>query len=129
MHEFSIANPIVKKVLSVAKEKKAKKIKTIEISIGELLLLGAEEEFRFWLKEMFGKEKIAKGARIKINIVNAAVKCGKCGYEGGLELNHEHSHDGHSHSHPVFLCPKCEDTDLEIKEGKDCVIERVQVQI
>ncbi len=124
MHEFSIANPIVKKVLDLAKEKKAKAVKGIEVCVGELVLLGAEEEFRFWLKELLCKEEIAKDAQIKINIVKSKVKCRKCGYEGGLEVNHEHSH-----SHPVFLCPHCEDSDIDIKEGKDCVLEKVQVEI
>ena len=124
MHEFSIANPIVKKVLDLAKEKKAKKIKSIEISIGELILLGAEKEFRFWIKEILNKEEIAKDTQIKMNIVKAAVKCRKCGYEGCLELNHEHRH-----SHPLFLCPSCEDSDIDIKEGRDCVINRVQLEV
>jgi hydrogenase nickel insertion protein HypA len=124
MHEFSIANPIVKKVLDLAKEKKAKKVKSIEISIGELVLLGAEEEFIFWLRELLNKEEITKDVKIRINTVKAAVECNKCGYEGNLKLKHEHSH-----SHPVFLCPNCEESDICIKEGRDCVIKKVQVQI
>ncbi len=124
MHEFSIVNPIVKKVLELAKEKKAKKIKSIEISVGEMILLGAKEEIRFWVKELLCKEEVSKNARIKINTIKAKIKCRKCGYEGGLEINHEHSH-----SHPLFLCPKCEDSDIEIKEGRDCILKRIQVEI
>ncbi len=40
MHEFSLATQIVDRALEVAKEKKAKKIKSIEISVGELIYLG-----------------------------------------------------------------------------------------
>ncbi|MDD5454874.1 MAG: hydrogenase/urease maturation nickel metallochaperone HypA [Candidatus Ratteibacteria bacterium] len=124
MHEFSIANPIVKKVLSLAKEKNARKIKTVDISVGELILLGAEEEFRFWLKELLCKEEISKNARIKLNIVKAKVKCRNCKYEGGLKITHEHNH-----SHPLFLCPSCKDSNIDIKEGRDCILKRVEVEI
>jgi hydrogenase nickel incorporation protein HypA/HybF len=124
MHEFSVAKPVVEKVLSLAREKKAKAVKSIKVSVGELILLGAGEEFKFWLKEMLGKDTVSKNAQIKIDIVKAKVKCRKCGYEGGLEINHEHSH-----THPVFLCPRCEDADLEIKQGRDCVIEKVELEV
>lgn len=124
MHEFSIADSVVKKVFNLAKEKKAKRIKSIEISIGELILLGEEEEFRFWLRELLNKEKIAKDVQVKISTVKAMVKCKKCGYEGRLKPDNKHDH-----SHPVFFCPKCEDSDVDIKEGRDCVIKRVKVEM
>jgi hydrogenase nickel insertion protein HypA len=122
MHEFSVATQIVDKALEAAKEKKAKKIKSIELSIGELSLLG-EEQLKFWLKEMLGKKEIAKNVEIKIGTVEAVVKCKKCKYEGNLKP------DNQNHLHPIFLCPKCKEGDIEIKEGRDCVIKRVKVEI
>lgn len=124
MHELSLAKPIVKKVLSLAKEKKAQAVKNIKVSIGELLLLGADEEFKYWLKDLLAKEEITKNSQIKINIIKSEVKCRKCGYEGSLEIKHEHSH-----THPVFLCPSCDDTDLEIRQGRDCVIEKIELEV
>lgn len=124
MHEFSVARPIVQKVLSLVKEKKAKTVKSVEVSVGELILLGAEEEFTYWLKEMFSREGVSETAQIKIRVVKGKVKCRKCGYEGGLEINHEHSH-----THPVFLCPSCEDADLKIEQGRDCVIEKIELEL
>ncbi len=122
MHEFSIADQIVKRALKVAQEKKAKKIKSIELSVGQLTLLG-EEQLKFWLKEMLNEKEIAKDIRIKINSVKAKIKCKKCGYEGNLRT------DDQNHLHPVFLCPKCKDSDIDIKEGRDCVIKRIRVEI
>jgi len=124
MHEFSMANQIVEKALNLAKEKKAKRIESIEISVGELSLLGEGEQLKFWLREILNKKKIAKDAQIKINTVKAVVKCKKCGYEGNLKLDSKQDH-----SHPVFLCPNCEDSDIDIKEGRDCVIKRVQLEV
>lgn len=124
MHEFSMATQIIDKALEIAKEKKAKKVKSIEISVGELILLG-EDQLEFWLKEILNKKKITKDAKIKINPVKALVKCNKCGYTGNLKPDSKHDH----HSHPVFSCPNCGDSALDIKEGRDCVIKRVQVEI
>ena len=122
MHEFSVASQIIQRALEVAKEKKAKRIKSIELAIGELSMLG-EEQLKFWLKELLNKREIAKDIKIKVNSVKAVVKCKKCGYEGNLKSETQ------NHFHPIFFCPKCEDSDIEIKEGRDCVIKRVQVQI
>ena len=122
MHEFSIASQIAERALDVAKEMKAKKIKSIELSVGELSLL-AKEQLKFWLKEILNKKDIAKDAKIKINPVKAKIKCKSCGYEGNLKS------DNQNHFQPAFLCPDCGDSDIDIKEGRDCVIKRVQVEI
>ena len=80
MHEFSVASQIIQRALEVAKEKKARRIKSIELAVGELSMLG-EEQLKFWLKEMLNKKEIAKGIKIKVNSVKAVVKCKKCGRE------------------------------------------------
>ena len=123
MHEFSIASQAAERVLSLAKEKKAKKINKIELAVGQLSLLG-EEQLKFWLKEILGRDKIGGSVQIKITPVKALVKCSSCGYEGNLK-----SSGRENHLHPVFLCPECESSDIGIKEGRDCVIKRVEVEI
>ncbi len=122
MHEFSVASQIADRVLQVAKEKKAKDIKSVELDIGQLNLL-AEEQLKFWLAEIFKEKEIAKTIKIKINQVKAVIKCRKCGYEGNLKPAEQ------NHLHPVFLCPTCKDSDIDIKEGRDCVIKRIRVEI
>ncbi|MFH1548558.1 MAG: hydrogenase/urease maturation nickel metallochaperone HypA [Candidatus Omnitrophota bacterium] len=122
MHEFSVASQIADRVLQVAVEKKAKEIKSIELDIGQLNLL-AEEQLKFWLTEILKEKEIAKTTKIKINRVKAVIKCRKCGYEGNLKS------DEQNHLHPVFLCPSCKDSDIDIKEGRDCVIKKIKMQI
>lgn len=124
MHEFSLANQIVEKVLDLAKGKKTKKVASIEVSVGELTLLGEEEQVKFWLKELLNQKEITKDARIKLNTIKALVKCKKCGYEGDLKVEIKHDH-----SQSAFLCPTCGQGDLEIKRGRDCVIERIEVEM
>jgi hydrogenase nickel insertion protein HypA len=122
MHEFSVANQIAERTLEVAKEKKAKRIKSIELAVGELSLL-AEEQLKFWLKEILGKKKIVRDIQIKISSTKAKIKCQKCGYKGVLKPNNQ------NHFYPIFFCPSCEDSNIEIIEGRDCVIKKVKVQM
>jgi len=123
MHEFSIASQAAKRVISLAKEKKAKKINKVELAVGELSLL-AEEQLKFWLSEILSKENTANDLTITISSVKALIKCRTCGYEGILKP----SGDEH-HLHPIFLCPECGSSDIQIKEGRDCVIKRVELDI
>ncbi len=122
MHELSVANQIVERALEVAKEKKAKKIKSIELAVGELSLLG-EEQLKFWVKEILKSKEIGKDVQIKVNSVKAKIKCKKCGYEGNLKPANQ------DHFQPVFFCPDCGESDIQIEGGRDCVIKKVQVQI
>ena len=71
MHEFSIASEAVDRIMQTAQERKAKRIREVEVLIGELSLLG-KEQFAFWLSEMLKfRGEITRGVKIKL-------KSGRC---------------------------------------------------
>jgi hydrogenase nickel insertion protein HypA len=122
MHEFSIANQAADEIITNARNKKAKKIRSVEILIGELNLLG-EEQLIFWIKKMLNsKGEIASDVRIDLKPVRAVIKCNHCGYEGNLEVKDQ---DHHS---PKFYCPSCNQGDISIKRGKELVLNKIQIE-
>ncbi len=123
MHEFSIASQAVDKIVETALDKGAKRIREVEILIGELNLLGGEQLI-FWIKEMLNsKIDIAGDVKIDLKPVQAIIKCNRCGYEGNLKP--EKNED---HFHPKFFCPRCGQGDIEIKKGKEFVLNRIQIE-
>lgn len=123
MHEFSIANQAVDKIMEAASEKRAKKIHQVELVIGELNMLG-KDEFIFCMKEILSsKGEIASDVMIDLKQVDAEIRCGRCGYEGSLKPKEE---DHHSH---IFHCPSCDQTDIEIRKGKECILNRIKLEV
>lgn len=123
MHEFSVANQAVDKIMEVALNKGAKKVREVELLIGELNLLG-KEQFIFWMKEILNsKGEIASDVKINLKPVEAKIRCRRCGYEGNLKPKDE------DHHNPVFLCPSCNQADIEIKKGRECILKRIQLEV
>ncbi|MFH1283382.1 MAG: hydrogenase/urease maturation nickel metallochaperone HypA [bacterium] len=123
MHEFSIASLAVDKIIETASFKKAKKIRAVEIAIGELSMLG-EEQLTFWIKQMLDfKSKIAEDVNVGYLTVKAEIRCKKCGYEGNIKKGKQ------DHLYPVFKCPKCTMEDVEIIKGRECLLNKIQVEL
>ena len=119
MHEFSLASQIFEITMKKAKEHNATKVLSVELVLGELTL-AAPEQIGYWLKEM-GKGTIAEGLEVVVRDEPAEVRCKKCGYEGGLEV------DGMDHFAIAFICPKCGSNEVEILKGKTMLLKRVEM--
>ena len=64
MHEFSIASCAVDRIMATAQDKRAKRIREVEILVGELSLVG-KEQFLFWMNEMLlSKGEITSNVKI-----------------------------------------------------------------
>ncbi len=121
MHEFSIADEIVKNVLKTAKKNKGKKVVSILLEIGELTHLNGEQ-LGFWIKELF-RDSIAEGAKVKIKTMKARVQCRDCGYKGGMEPDQE----GFFRHLIAASCPRCNSFQIKIEKGRECILRRIQV--
>lgn len=123
MHEFSVASQAVDTIIEKAFQRKAKRICSIEFLLGELCMLNGEQLI-FWMKEMLNcRVDIARDATIELKQARAMVKCNQCGYEGNLIVKDQ------DHFYPLFTCPSCNQDDVEIKKGKECVLKKIQLEI
>ena len=121
MHEFSIADEIVRNVLETAKKNKGKKVVSILLEIGELTHLNGEQ-VSFWIKELF-KDSVAEGAEVKIKSIKASIQCKGCGYKGRMG-----SDQGDSFRHLIpASCPRCNSFQIKIEKGRECILRRIQV--
>ncbi|HII95977.1 MAG TPA: hydrogenase maturation nickel metallochaperone HypA, partial [Candidatus Methanofastidiosum sp.] len=79
MHELSLADGMLKTVLEAAKKEKAKKIKSIKLEMGEILLVNTEQlTFCF---DVISKGTIAEDAKLDITFLKPRVHCNKCNKE------------------------------------------------
>lgn len=70
MHEFSIANQAVDKIMEAARDNGAKRIHSIELILGELSMIGSEQ-FMFWMREILSsKGDIADDVKIDLKMAN-----------------------------------------------------------
>ena len=121
MHEFSIADAIVKNVLETAKKNNGKKVVSVLLEIGELTHVSGEQ-VSFWIKELF-KDSVAEGAQVKVKTIKARIQCKGCGYKGGMGSDQE---DSFRHVIPAS-CPRCNSFEIKIEKGRECILRRIQV--
>jgi hydrogenase nickel incorporation protein HypA/HybF len=120
MHEFSIADEIVKNVIDTARKNGGKKVLSIQLDIGELTHLNGEQ-VTFWIKELF-KDTVAEGAKVKVKTIKASIQCKSCGYKGGMGSDQ----DSFRHLIPAS-CPRCNSFQIKIEKGRECILRKIQV--
>jgi len=111
MHELALARDILRKIEVEAAARGFKKVSYGRVRIGETLLSDQTE-----LEEMFiavSKGTIAEGMNLDITISPVKAFCRNCKKEfrtGELRLD----------------CPECGLADVEISQGKELIIERLE---
>lgn len=120
MHEFSISSEIVKTVLDTAERNGGKKVLSVQLEFGELMLLNVEQ-VSFWVGELF-KGSMAEGAKVRAKTIKTYIQCGACGYRGG-SISRGHLLQGLSPQ----SCPECGSLQVEIKKGRECLLKKVQL--
>ncbi len=121
MHEFSIADEIVKNVIDTARKNGGKKVLSIQLEIGELTHLNGEQ-VSFWIKELF-KNSVAEGAEVKVKTIKARIQCKACGYKGGISTDQEDPF----RQLALRSCPQCNSFQFKIEKGQECILRRIQV--
>ncbi len=120
MHEFSIADEIVRNVLETAKKNEGKKVISILLEIGELTHLNGEQ-VSFWIKELF-KDSVAENAKVNVKTIKARIQCKDCGYKGGIRSEE----DSFRHLIPAS-CPRCNSFQIKLENGRECILRKIQV--
>lgn len=126
MHDISISQAIAETVLKEVRDKKARKVLSLKLEIGELTFLNPEQ-IRFWLKELF-KGTLAQGVKIYIKKIFSSIRCKSCSYEGNMSLGSDEDDPSYHIYFPIMKCPKCSSFFLEIKKGKECLVKQIRIE-
>jgi hydrogenase nickel incorporation protein HypA/HybF len=77
VHELSAATAIVKTILSASEDRMVRRIRSVDLKIGQLTLLSPEQlEFCF---QIASKGTIAEGAELNMERSPAVLECESCG--------------------------------------------------
>ncbi len=114
MHEMSVVAGLFDLLEENARNEKAAKIISVTLRVGRLS--GVVPDLLETAFETFKKGTAAETARLRIEIVPLKIRCRACERESITE-------------EPVFVCSACGASDFEILEGRDLVLERMEVEI
>lgn len=114
MHEYPVAQSIIKIAGEAAAANGAKKIKRINLVVGELSgFIGDSIRMYF---EVLSKGSPAEGAEITISEVKPGLKCASC----GLEFEKRDSRS--------FQCPACGGDATLTGRGREFYVESVDIE-
>ncbi|KZX17404.1 hydrogenase nickel incorporation protein HypA [Methanobrevibacter cuticularis] len=120
MHELSMADGILKAVISNAEENNATEVIEVIIELGRLALLNPEQ-VKFML-DVLSEDTIAKGAKFVIEDIPIEIECSECNYSGLA------NDDDLDHYTPLVECPECGNKRLNITNGKDCIVRNIIIE-
>ena len=110
MHELSLSSAIVETAI---KHADGRTVNAVELTVGALRqVVPASLEFYF---EVVSRDTVCEGARLELNVVEARVSCHECPEQWTLD-------------DPVFRCPACESTDVEVLSGTEFMVESIDVE-
>jgi len=121
MHEWALAEGVIKAAVEKAKERGMEKIEEIDLKIGEMQNIDMDI-FRFALSQLMNEFGIR--AKINISIEKTKFKCMVCGHEWHFEefeMGEEEKEMIHFLPESIFSharCPKCGSQYFEIVEGR-----------
>ena len=114
MHEMSIAQEILRLIQQTAHDAKAERVKKIWLKVGAFSGIMIDS-LQFGL-EILAKDTLADSATINIEPIPLVVKCPSCQKEFHIEPTN-------------FICPQCENIELEIISGEELELVSVDVDM
>ena len=129
MHEWAIAEAIVRSLYDILDRKKIAKLNSITLCIGELQQIETDI-LRFAIREILKNKKLA----IKILVEKTMARCLNCGFKWSIDINRIGSEELESIHflpevvHAFIKCPVCGSRDFEFIKGRNIYIESVKVR-
>jgi Zn finger protein HypA/HybF involved in hydrogenase expression len=132
MHELGAAQGVVDAVLFEAEKNNAKKIKEINVDVGELLQISSQSLAN--AINLLMKDPKLEGAQVYAHLKEASFSCRGCGARWNMgdvkkKLARDPAwlideDDSEEHHLPqidtsLILCPRCGSIDVEISDGAD----------
>ena len=113
MHELPISMDIMSIVLEHATEAGAARVKSINLTVGQLS--GFVPECIELQMQILSKGTIAEGAGIAFNLPPASLHCRSC------------SKDYNPRDIDV-ICPDCGSLQFDVLSGRECLVESIEVE-
>ena len=113
MHELSITQSMFDLVLKHAEQAEAKKVKKINLVIGEMTGV-VRECVQFYL-DFLSKGTVVEGAALSVEMVPPKARCRQCGETFQLgEFD--------------WTCTKCGGKSLQVMAGRELFVESIEVE-
>lgn len=113
MHELSITQSMFDIVLKHAEQAEAKKVKKINLVIGEMTGV-VRECVQFYL-DFLSKGTVVEGAALSVEMVPPKARCRQCGETFQLK-----EFD--------WTCPGCGGNSLQVTAGRELFVESIEVE-
>lgn len=113
MHEMSIVAELMAQLEAVATENGLTQIDEVFVTAGAMRSI-VPEAFAFAF-ELLSADTCAAGAKIKLEIVQPKARCRRCERTFAVGID-------------SFLCPDCNQADVELIEGNDIILTSVTGQ-
>lgn len=114
MHELSVVASLFEILEEKAREQNAVAVAQVKLKVGKLS--GVVPEFLQSAFEIYRKDTIASSSGLEIEVIPIKVKCRQCQTET-------------SKDDFIFVCSACGSTDLEIVEGTELVLEKIDLEV
>ena len=134
MHEWALAEAVVRACARVAEEKRADRVVSVVVKLGELQQID-EEAFSYALSEL-SRGTVLEGARFVLEREEAKLRCRSCGHEWPFSdalalLSHDEREAVHfvpELVHAFVKCPRCGSPDFDIEGGRGVWVECVEIE-
>lgn len=113
MHELSVVTGLFEILEEKAREAGAVRVTAVTIRVGRLS--GVVPDLLESAFDAFKKGTIASGASLRVETPPLRVRCRSCGKEASTE-------------EPLFACPVCGAPGLEILEGMDIFLQKLEIE-
>ncbi len=114
MHELSIVASLFEILEEKAKEQKAKKILSVKLKVGALS--GVVPEFLKTAFDIYKKDTLAAESKLEIEKVPLRIRCQRC----DTEIVKDDF---------VFICEKCDSTELKTLSGTELLLEKIEMEV
>jgi hydrogenase nickel incorporation protein HypA/HybF len=113
MHEYSIAESLVKLIAEHAGHSSRRKVKSAKVLVGKMTsVVPASLQFYF---EMLPKPATMRNTTLDFEEIPLVVRCENCGTKWESDL-------------PVFVCAKCGSTKVDVLSGRELLLQSIEVE-
>jgi hydrogenase nickel incorporation protein HypA/HybF len=111
MHELSLSSAILDTVLRHAEDRK---VNSVDLTVGALRQVVPSSLEFYW--GIVTRDTVCEGSRLELTEIEARVSCKECDVEPWTLDN------------PIFRCPACGGSDVEVLTGTEFLVESIDVE-